>query len=566
MQTEIGSQIGRFKLLSLLGTGGFATVYRAEDTQLGREVALKLLHPHLARDEGFVRRFRAEARAAARLRHPHIVTVYEVGETADGRAFLIMALLEGTLLSTIIAGQAPLPLQEASPIVTQLASALDYLHSQRLVHRDLKPANVMVASDGNVTLMDFGIARAVDDQTQLTATGQMVGTPVYMAPEQISNDAVGPRADIYALGVLTYEMLAGKPPFRGSVTSVIADQLNKAPPPISEFSPTLPSQVWKALQICLAKYPSDRPATATIFVSLLLGEHSLDELPTESLPNSGHLEDAEETLAYVSGPTSRGAVQRGAGTTTDRPVGTVSSPSAVRRVSLRMAAAAVLAVSLVAASLLWFLLLRSSRGSEGMLVVASDPSGAAVTVDGKAQGLTPLSPLKLSSGLHTLNLEKATYRTLRRDEKIRANQTDSVTVPLVSLPASVLLKLVPEQTYIARGVIKDGSGSLQRGASVLQVKVEEQFTFVVTLLQSTPGIRDIPFQYRFQIIDPNGNSVDSMAGGLTIAKNDQQGKSLFWPHAFPATTSIPGAYRIDFLIVQRDGDQELTSQSVVLLP
>ncbi|HTE86423.1 MAG TPA: serine/threonine-protein kinase, partial [Dehalococcoidia bacterium] len=170
------TRIGRFRLLSTIGSGGFATVYLAEDVDLGRQVALKLLHPHLTTDNDFIRRFHEEARAAARLRHRNIVRIFDASETEDGRPFLIMELLEGTLLSQIIQRRAPLSLTETASVITQLASALDYLHEHALIHRDLKPSNVMIDGSGLVTLMDFGVARSVLEQSHLTSTGQLFGT------------------------------------------------------------------------------------------------------------------------------------------------------------------------------------------------------------------------------------------------------------------------------------------------------------------------------------------------------------------------------------------------------
>ncbi|MGI8553238.1 MAG: serine/threonine-protein kinase, partial [Dehalococcoidia bacterium] len=274
VQQELGRQIGHFRLLDLLGVGGFATVFRAEDMRLGRKVAIKLLHVHLAQDSAFVRRFENEARAAARLRHPHIVRIHEVAETDDGRPYLVMELLQGTLLSQLIRRSGPLAPDQAMRIIGQLADAIDYLHRRQTVHRDIKPSNVMVSESGDATLMDFGIARSLEDEARLTQPGQLLGTPVYMAPEQISSGQTVPASDIYSLGILAYEVLAGCPPFTGTPASVIRDQLQTPPPSVERFNPALPDTVSRALQKVLAKDPYARPETAAMFLSDLLDHRS----------------------------------------------------------------------------------------------------------------------------------------------------------------------------------------------------------------------------------------------------------------------------------------------------
>lgn len=291
MLSESGGQIGRYRILGTLGRGGFGTVYRAEDPELGRQVAIKVLHQHLAANNSFVVRFRAEARAAARLRHPHIVTIYDVGQTEVGSSYLVMELVEGTPLSRAIAQEAPFASERALEIIEQLAGALDYLHQQGVVHRDLKPANVTVRPDGSVTLMDFGIARTLDDQAHLTETGELVGTVAYMAPEQITGTNVGPAADIYSLGLLAYELFAGRPPFTGSASQVMDLQRFQPPPPLNSFNPSIPPAIAVAIEHALAKDPTQRPATAGSFVDLLnAGEPTqriITTLPVRQAPSPG---------------------------------------------------------------------------------------------------------------------------------------------------------------------------------------------------------------------------------------------------------------------------------------
>jgi hypothetical protein len=257
----------RYTLLGRLGWGGFATVDRAWDPQRGHQVALKALLPHLAEEPSIHERFLVEAWAIAPLRHPNIVVFYDVGE-ADGRPFFTMELVDGQTLAELLATGSGMPLEQVIEIVGALASAIDYLHGAGLVHRDIKANNIMRDASGRVVLMDFGIARALD-QTLNTRTGVKLGTPEVMAPEQVRGDEVGPAADIYALGILAYQLLSGRPPFAGDTARVLHAQVYDAPPALPELRPDLPTGVWEAIQAALAKEPGRRPPTADAFAEAL---------------------------------------------------------------------------------------------------------------------------------------------------------------------------------------------------------------------------------------------------------------------------------------------------------
>ncbi|MFC2037277.1 serine/threonine-protein kinase, partial [Chloroflexota bacterium] len=233
-----------------------ARVYKAWQPSLERYVALKVLPQHFLHDAEFVTRFRREAKAAARLGHPNIVHIYDTGE-ANGQHYIAMEYLEGGSLGKRLAA-GPLPLDEAQSILAQVAQALDYAHARGLIHRDIKPANILFSADGRPQVTDFGIARA-GDGTQLTRTGIIMGTPEYMAPEQAEGQPLDHRADLYALGVVLYQMLTGRAPFRGTTPhATLHAVIYEPPPPPRQINPGLPPAVEKVLLKALAKRPEDR--------------------------------------------------------------------------------------------------------------------------------------------------------------------------------------------------------------------------------------------------------------------------------------------------------------------
>jgi len=267
-------RIAQYEIIKERGRGGFATVYKARDTKLDRIVALKVLHPYWSEDPNFVARFQREARSAANLRHPNIVTVYDASEAA-GQLYIVMEYLPGRTLRELLEAEGALPLERALPILEQIASALDYAHGQRVIHRDVKPANVIVEeTPGGVqaTLMDFGLVKAMEGSAALTSMGTLLGSPEYMAPEQADPNRaaeVGPAADRYALGVVAYQMLAGRVPFPGNTPATLNAHLNMTPPDPHSIREDLVPDVAAALLKMLAKSPADRFASASVFVAQL---------------------------------------------------------------------------------------------------------------------------------------------------------------------------------------------------------------------------------------------------------------------------------------------------------
>ena len=256
--------LGPYQIVSVLGRGGFAVVYKARDTRLDRIVALKVLHPYWSEDPGFVARFQQEARAAANLRHRNIVTVYDASE-AIGQPYIAMEYLPGRTLRELLEGEGALSLERALPILEQAADALDYAHRRGVVHRDIKPGNMMVEETErgvHVTLMDFGLAKAMGSSSALTSTGTLLGTPEYMAPEQADPSRaaeVGPATDCYALGIVAYQTLTGRVPFIGETpTSVLYAHVHKQPPLPSELNPAIAQPVEAVVLKALEKSPQAR--------------------------------------------------------------------------------------------------------------------------------------------------------------------------------------------------------------------------------------------------------------------------------------------------------------------
>ena len=269
-----GARVAGYRLDEQIGRGGMAVVYRAYDVQLDRQVALKILDPALAEDSEFQQRFIRESKAAAAVDHPHIIPVFAAGQ-ADGVLFIAMRYVAGADVRTLLDTEGPLPAWRAVGIAAQVASALDTAHDRGLVHRDVKPANMLRdRSTGpraeHVYLSDFGLSKTALAGVALTATGQLVGTLDYVAPEQIENRPVDGRADLYALACATFEMLAGAPPFnRDQSLAVLWAQLSEPPPPLTARRPDLPAAVNQVMTRALAKSPGARYQRCLDFVQAL---------------------------------------------------------------------------------------------------------------------------------------------------------------------------------------------------------------------------------------------------------------------------------------------------------
>ncbi|MGW4382719.1 protein kinase domain-containing protein [Kitasatospora sp. NPDC004531] len=262
---------GRYELGEILGVGGMATVYRAVDHQLGRPVAVKVLNGGLADDPRFAERFAREARLAALLVHPRIVTVFDSG-LDQGSPYLVMELVHGDTLGRLIADLGTLPVERAVGIAAAVLDALSAAHAQDLVHRDIKPGNIMITHDGGVKVVDFGIARAGSSSgQQLTQAASVVGTAAYLSPEQATAGQVDARADLYAVGCVLYEMLTGAPPFTADTPVAIAfKHVTEYPVPPAALRPDVPPALDAAILRLLAKHAAERPVDANAAAAELL--------------------------------------------------------------------------------------------------------------------------------------------------------------------------------------------------------------------------------------------------------------------------------------------------------
>lgn len=275
MTDLIGQTLGNYRILNKINEGGAALVFRAYQDSMERYVAIKVLKTDLMQDDPtFIERFTREARTIAQLQHPHILPVIDFGQT-DQFVYLVMVLLEGGSLRGYLKEQGPLSLDQCAFLFAQVASAMDRAHSRGIIHRDIKPENVLMDADGNTYLSDFGIARILESKQSLTATGSVLGTPHYIAPEQAKGEEIDLRADVYSLGVMLYEMAVGQRPFNADTSfGLIFQHISNPPPDPLSLKPDLPPAVGEVLLKALAKSPEDRYQSA-----LELAEAFVSALP-----------------------------------------------------------------------------------------------------------------------------------------------------------------------------------------------------------------------------------------------------------------------------------------------
>ena len=335
---------GRYELHEALGTGGMATVWRGVDRVLARPVAVKVLNEGLAEDSLFAERFAREARHAAMLLHPAIVTVFDSGEDETGAPYLVMELVDGRTLAELLTETPRLPVDRAIAIASTVCDALQVAHAAGLVHRDIKPGNIMVGDDGQVKVVDFGIAKAGNDEAQLTSAGSVLGTASYLAPEQATASEVDARADLYALGCVLTEMLTGQPPFTGATPVEVAwKHVSERPAPLSALRPDITPALDAAVLRLLEKEPGRRPADAATARAEL--QAAGRGAATSWLPQVDEPDALNRTMAMPPLAAPQHEWMSGPGPMTTTP----PAPRRRRRTVLIAAAVAVVAACVVAA-------------------------------------------------------------------------------------------------------------------------------------------------------------------------------------------------------------------------
>ncbi|HXV33714.1 MAG TPA: protein kinase [Gaiellaceae bacterium] len=338
--------VGRYELEELVGEGGMSTVYRAYDTVLERRVAIKILHEHFSRDPEYVERFRREARAIARLAHPNVVTVIDRGEW-EGRQFIVFEHVAGENVKAVIVREGPLPVDRALSLACQIARALAFAHELGIVHRDVKPHNVLLDGTGTAKVTDFGIARALDADDGLTATGTVLGTGQYLSPEQANGERGDERSDQYSLGVVTFELLTGEVPYSGDNLMALALRHVKDPvPSVRRLRPEVPECVDAVVARAMAKRPEDR------FGSMETLAGALESCLAEALEKQARGREEDTGVLAASPPPPAPPAPRRAPARPSRPEPAHAQPTRPRRSGLRIAGVLLLAAVVLVGNLL----------------------------------------------------------------------------------------------------------------------------------------------------------------------------------------------------------------------
>lgn len=401
--------LGKYKVESALGKGAMGVVYLATDPDIERRVAIKTLLVKYGDDEDLLERFRREAKAAGALNHPNVVTIYDYGED-DGTPYIVMELISGSDLQKVARRGERFTVNESFRIIAQVLDALAYFHDAGVIHRDIKPANIVLLGNGTVKVTDFGIAR--QENSDLTATGMVLGTPSYMSPEQFIGEKLDGRSDLFSVAVVLYELLTGEQPFKGDTVPTIMYQVSheEAAPP-TKLNARLPGAIDNVMRKALAKKPDERYPDAQSFAAAL----------KEVADGFGDREDGtffSGTTLIAGGSDSSDPANEGA--TVIKPAGASGGKRAPIIIGVAVATVIVIAA--------WFAM--SGAPEEfGTVAILSEPDKASVWLDDKSVGETPLE-LKLPSGAHVLTLRKQNFQDQEVSVDVEANAINDIYLPL----------------------------------------------------------------------------------------------------------------------------------------
>ncbi|HXV65290.1 MAG TPA: TonB family protein [Vicinamibacteria bacterium] len=428
-------QFGRYEVQGEIGQGAMGRVYKAFDPLANRTVAIKAIKDEiLAQDESgeYLKRFQREARAAGGLSHPNIITIFDVGEN-----YFVMEYLDGKSLLSVISERGALSLEETLQIVSPVADALEYAHRKGVFHRDIKPGNIMLMGNGRPVVTDFGLAHL--ESTVLTTAGQFLGSPSYMAPEQIVGEPVTYRSDLFSLSIVTYEMLTGRKPFPGdNVTTVVYKVVHSPPVPPQDYNPKLPRDYEGVFARALAKKPDERFGTFSEFVAALNLEafEQLGSVSSSGSTSGGALTESSfgaETVG-ISPPLGGPAVDESTASITER-----QSRSRQGGLPRALAGVGLVALLAVVGSLAWL----PNREVLMDAVVQTSPPGADVWIDGSLKGVSPLTVESLAAGEHSVRVAKDGFLPFEDRFELAAGSKEPLSFALQPARMSLFMESVP---------------------------------------------------------------------------------------------------------------------------
>ena len=489
MSGLIGKQVQGYVIEDEVGRGGMAQVYRAHHRVLDRHSALKILLPELAGDENFVERFLREARAAARLEHPNIVPIYEIGQTDNGEYFLAMKYVDGATLRHVANAQKEsggLDLPAVIDYISQVASALDYAHANGIIHRDIKPGNVLIDSDGGALLTDFGIAQAAED-INVTHQGMLVGTPAYMSPEQAQGFPATAQSDVYALGVVVYELLTGTTPFpHRTPHAVLLGHISEPPLPVHDRNPELTPEMSAVVGKALAKVPEDRYPSAGEFAAAL--SMTIGDTPSIQLPAGVEVETTPDPKTIIEQPAHRRLL-----------------PSSWLSEQGRWFVAGVLVMSavLVTASVVFSpgFFGFGSTAEAGTLSITTVPAGAELSINGQPVGPAPRILTDLPDGEHVIRATMASFSPAEQTVQIGEDE-DELSLILQPLPAAETLQVT--RATMTHGIEINDEGIEAPIDTAVAFDPDEEAVAFAFVISSAFEVRDLEFVFHSRWYDPSG--------------------------------------------------------------